>query len=383
MNLKLKPNMNQNELGGALFYPNYLPQFNRWMVGQEDLVDTHSWVDPETDFQALKLQPGHSVVTICGGACHALAYLTKQPSIVHAVDTNQTQLALLEIKAKAIQHLPDHNAVYQFLGPANHPDNLKRYQRHIRQHLSEESSAIWQARDLFGRPRYYHFKNHLYRQGKRDQFIHRFKTLAQFLGIDLVSISNSSNLHEQRLRMDDALAKASGKRWYKFIDRLPMYQEVLRRFKQYCQQFVSKENYFTSFYLGKQFETSTPLPTHLQEKNYSILKKSINRLQLHHIDIQGFLTTHGSETIDAYQLLDVQDDLSPGEITKLWEEINRTANQGAKVIFRSKHKQPPFLPILESSISKNWYTDLDFNLELYQSEKSCFYGSIFLYQKRT
>ena len=383
MNFKLKPNMNQNELGTALFYPSYLPQFNSWTVGQKDLIDTHSWVDPDTDFQALNLQPGHSVVTICGGACHALAYLTKQPSVVHAIDTNQTQLALLEIKAKAIQHLPDHNAVYQFLGPANHPDNLKRYQRHIRQHLSEESSAIWQARDLFGRPRYYHFKNQLYRQGKRDQFIHRFKILAQFLGIDLVSISNSSDLHEQRLRMDDALAKASSKSWYKLVDRLPMYQEVLRRFKQYCQQFVSKENYFTSFYLGKQFETSTPLPTHLQEKNYSILKKSMNRLQLHHSDIRGFLMTQASETIDAFQLLDVQDELTIDEINQLWEQIKRTANQGARVIFRSKHKHPPFLSSLESSISRDWHTDPELNQALYRSEKSCFYGSIFLYQKNT
>lgn len=383
MNFKLKPHLNPNELGGALFYPSYLPQFNLWWHGKNDLIDTHSWVDPDTDFQALDLQPGHSVVTICGGACHALAYLIKQPSVVHAIDTNQTQLALLEIKAKAIQHLPDHNAVYQFLGPANHHDNLKRYQRHIRQHLSEESSAVWQARDLFGRPRYHHFKNHLYRQGKRDQFIHRFKTLAQLLGIDLVSISNSHTLHEQRLRMDDALNKASRKRWYKLIDRLPLYQEVLRRFKQYCQQFVSKENYFTSFYLGKQFESSTPLPTHLQEKNYRILKKAMDRLQLHCIDIQGFLTTQATETIDAFQLLDVQDDLDADEITKLWDQIKRTSNQGAKVIFRSKHKHPPFISILETAIAKDWVTDPERNQSLYQSERSCFYGSIFLYQKRS
>ncbi len=381
MTFRLKPGLAHGGVDGSLFYPNYWPQQSNWIFGQEALIDTHSWIDPDVDFQALQIQTGNSIVSICGGGCHALAYLTKNPSVVHAIDTNQTQLALLEIKAKAIEHLPDHNAVYQFLGPANHADNLKRYQRHIRRHLSEESSAIWQARDLLGRPRYYYFKNHLYSQGKRDQLLQRLWLAAKFIGIDIFSLCQSKDLQDQQQRYQNEFDKVNQKPWFKIINRIPAYQEIQQRLKRYCQQFLLKENYFTSFYLGLQLHQQSAIPLHLQETQYPSLKKAVNKLHLHRAPIHSFLEQQAQESVDAFQLLDIQDQMQEQDIIELWKQIDRTASTGARVVFRSKHQQPWFISLLEHHLPQHWTSHEEVNLQLHRLEKSCFYNSIFLYQK--
>lgn len=382
MNFKLKPSFAHSDMGQTALHPSHFSHQPSWTVSQEKLIDTHSWIDPETDFKGLNLQIGCSIVSVCGGGCHALAYLTKQPSVIHIIDTNMTQLAMFEIKAKAFQHLPDHNAVYQFLGPANHADNLKRYQRHIRIHLSEESSAIWQARNLLGQPRYHYFKKHLYRQGARDQLLQGFWKTAKLFGIDISQISNCSTLEEQRFRYTNTIEKALNKPWSKLFADLPACREILDRFNRYCSRYLLKDNYFTAYYLGQTSQNQAALPVYLQEANYAAIKKNISKIHQHHTHLQQFLKQQPEASIDAFQLLDIQDNMSDQEIIHLWDSIEKSADIGAKVIFRSKFKQPHFMSTLTTHLATHWVTNVAINQDLLNSEKSCFYNSIFLFEKQ-
>src|SRR5882724_1638733 len=86
--------------------------FTHWF---SRLVYAQIWEDPQSDLDALQLKPGANILTISSGGCNALAYLAADPAAVHAVDLNANHLAMLEMKQRAIKHLPDYDAVLAYL----------------------------------------------------------------------------------------------------------------------------------------------------------------------------------------------------------------------------------------------------------------------------
>ena len=49
---------------------------------------------PHFDMEAMQLGQGHRVVTIASGGCNILAYLTRSPERIDAVDLNAAHIAL-------------------------------------------------------------------------------------------------------------------------------------------------------------------------------------------------------------------------------------------------------------------------------------------------
>ncbi|TIY01653.1 MAG: DUF3419 family protein, partial [Mesorhizobium sp.] len=70
------------------------------------LVYPQIWEDPDVDIDAMQLGQGHRVVTIASGGCNILAYLTRSPERIDAVDLNAAHIALNRMKLEAVRHLP-------------------------------------------------------------------------------------------------------------------------------------------------------------------------------------------------------------------------------------------------------------------------------------
>ena len=70
------------------------------------LVYPQIWEDPDVDIEAMALTEGHRVVTIASGGCNVLAYLTRTPARIDAVDLNTAHIALNRLKLAAVRHLP-------------------------------------------------------------------------------------------------------------------------------------------------------------------------------------------------------------------------------------------------------------------------------------
>jgi S-adenosylmethionine-diacylglycerol 3-amino-3-carboxypropyl transferase len=170
------------------------------------LVYAQIWEDPQSDIDALQLEPGSRILTISSGGCNALAYLSTRPSVVHAVDLNAAHLAMLNIKQQAIRHLPDYQSVLSFLGDAGQEDNLKRYQRHIREHLDSNARAFWEKRSLNGKPRYHYFTRQTYQHGLLGEFIGLSHWLARRLGGDLSKMMEARDLQDQARLFDQYVA---------------------------------------------------------------------------------------------------------------------------------------------------------------------------------
>uniref|UniRef100_UPI003B98229F DUF3419 family protein n=1 Tax=Klebsiella pneumoniae TaxID=573 RepID=UPI003B98229F len=84
-------------------------------------------------------------------------------------DLNATHIALIELKARALQHLRSHAEAVAFLGDAEGAGNAARYLQ-VAPHLSASARQYWEGRMSNGRRRHQMFSRHAYRHGLLGRF---------------------------------------------------------------------------------------------------------------------------------------------------------------------------------------------------------------------
>lgn len=374
---------------------------------QHKLIQSQTWADSHIDLLALDLKPAANIVTIAAGACHALAYLSAKPAAIHCIDNNPAQLALLEIKAKALIHLPDYDAVLKFLAQPHQGDNLKRYQRHLRANLSDQASHYWQKRNLLGRPRYYAFSENLQEHGYYNSSLRALRFLLTQLGARFDKLHQAKDLAQQNQIFEQDILPALQNKYFQFLmqrryvlNRLGFNQNQITRLKNANQEELSqiliqrlrrllcdfsiKENHFAQQVIGQtyQIQQQQSLPLYLQKEVFPQLRQFAHRVHPHQQNLIDFLRRQNKQSIDAFVLQDHLDYLHPNEIKILWQEINRCAAPGAKVLIRSLGTQLP-LPqvVFQSDETQNWQTDSLRNQSLQNKDRCALYGSLFIFEK--
>ncbi|HTD05456.1 DUF3419 family protein [Undibacterium sp.] len=381
--------------------------FTHWF---SRLVYAQIWEDPQADLAALQLKPGANILTISSGGCNALAYLAADPAAVHAVDLNANHLAMLEIKQRALQHLPDYDAVLAYLGDASHVDNLKRYKRHIRPHLSTAATAFWESRDWSGKQRHRYFSDNVYQYGLLGDFIGFAHCFVRMMGGDMRKLAAARNLDEQRQLFERHLAPVFDTRLFRFIARQPvalyslgippsqfdalkkdapgglagMHLLFKERMRHLACDFPLDENCFAQQAFGRRYDTGrqSALPMYLQRQHFSALRANIDRVHSHHTSLTAFLRGQPRASMHAYLFLDAQDWMDAIQLTELWEEVTRTAAPDAKVVFRSGGSASPLEDKLPAQLLRAWRTDSAHNRALYLTDRSAIYGGMHLYQKQ-
>jgi S-adenosylmethionine-diacylglycerol 3-amino-3-carboxypropyl transferase len=373
---------------------------------QNKLIQSQTWADSHIDLIALDLKPAANIVTIAAGACHALAYLSAKPAAIHCVDENSAQLALLEIKAKALIHLPDYDAVLKFLAQPHQRDNLKRYQRHLRANLSDQASHYWQKRTLLGRPRYYAFSENLQEHGYYNTSLRALRFILIQLGARFDKLHQAKDLAQQNLIFEQAILPALQNKYFQFLmqrryvlNRLGFNQNQITRLKNGNQDELSHiliqrlrrllcdfsitENHFAQQVIGQtyQIQQQQSLPLYLQKEVFPQLRQYAHRVHPHQHRLINFLQQQSDLSIDAFVLQDHLDYLHPDEIKGLWQEINRCAAPGAKVLIRSLGTQLPLPQIVFQSDDIIWQTDATRNQELQNKDRCALYGSLFVFEK--
>ncbi len=373
---------------------------------QNKLIQSQTWADSHIDLEALALKPAANIVTIAAGACHALAYLSTKPAAVHCVDNNPAQLALLEIKAKALMHLPDYDAVLKFLALPKQSDNLKRYQRHLRANLSDQASRYWQQRNLLGRPRYYAFSQNLQEHGYYNLSLRSLRFLLKQLGARFDKLQQAQNLEQQNRIFEQDILPALQNPYFLFLmrrrfvlHRLGFKQNQISRLKNANQDEVSQiliqrlrrlfcdfalhDNHFAQQVLGQTYQITQQqsLPLYLQKAVFPHLRQYAHRIHPQQSRLIDFLQQQHAESIDAFVLQDHLDYLHPNDINTLWQEINRCAAPGAKVLIRSLGTQLPLPQRVFQSTESQWQTNPLRNQELQSKDRCALYGSLFVFEK--
>ncbi|PBC12298.1 DUF3419 family protein [Mesorhizobium sp. WSM3859] len=371
------------------------------------LVYPQIWEDPDVDMEAMQLGAGHRVVTIASGGCNILAYLTRSPARIDAVDLNAAHIALNRMKLEAVRHLPSHGDLFRFFGAADTSHNSNAYDRFIAPHLDPVSRHYWERRNWRGRRRISVFDRNFYQTGLLGLFIAMGHRVGKLFGVDPAGIMKAQNIGEQRRFFNEELAPVFDKKLLRWATSrkaslfglgIPPAQydalitagdgsmaSVLKaRLEKLACDFPLKNNYFAWQAFARRYPQpgEAALPAYLEQRNYKTIRDNIDRVAIHHANLIKFLAPKDAGTVDRFVLLDAQDWMTDDLLNALWTEITRTASVGARVIFRTA-AEPSLLPgRVSSSLLDQWTYESDASREFSAKDRSAIYGGFHLYVKR-
>jgi S-adenosylmethionine-diacylglycerol 3-amino-3-carboxypropyl transferase len=378
-----------------------------WLFARlfKGLVYAQIWEDPEVDLAAMALSPAHHVVTIASGGCNALSYLTANPRKVTAVDLSPAHVALVKLKIDGLRYLPSWQEFYGFFGAANDAGNIASYQQFIAPHLAPEVRAYWEGRKLNGARRISGFRTNIYRQGVLGRFIWAGQFAARLYGVDLRELLKCQNLAEQRAFFESGISPLLGKGLVRHLTKShlslfglgipPQQYEALaegrdmlsvlhERLERLACGFPLSENYFTwqAFGNGYAPRGKGPLPPYLQERNFEILRRGIEKLSVQQINLTHFLTQAPRGSVDRFVLLDAQDWMSDAQLNDLWRAIASAAAPGARVIFRTAGTETILPGRIDETVLSDWNYLAEASQRGHARDRSSIYGGFHVYERR-
>jgi S-adenosylmethionine-diacylglycerol 3-amino-3-carboxypropyl transferase len=97
-----------------------------------------------------------------------------------------------------------------------------------------------------------------------------------------------------------------------------------------------------------------------------------------------FLARQPARSLHRYVLLDAQDWMSAEQMTALWTQIDRTADEGdARVIFRTAGAESPLPKKLPAALLDAWNYLENESRAFHARDRSSIYGGFHVYARRT
>lgn len=382
--------------------------FTKWF---DRLVYPQIWEDPEVDIRALELDQHSRIFTISSGGCNALNYLTVKPNSITVVDLNEAHIALINLKKAALKQLPDHESFFDFFGRADRAKNLDAYEIHIKPHLDEKTIDYWEGREAFWKPRRIeYFTDGFYRHGLLGRFIGAIHWVSRRLGYHIENVMQARTLDEQQHLFNEHVAPVFDTRLMKFLcnrsvvmyslgippaqfDEMDkeskqtqqgMHNLLKERARRLACDFPLEDNYFAWQAFNREYDIKhrRALPRYLQQAHFETLKHEIDRIQVHHQSMTERLKAMPANSLNAYLFLDAQDWMNEAQLSELWQEVNRTAMPGAKVVFRTAGETSPLEAKLPEALLAAWQTDVEANRAWTRQDRSAIYGGVHLYTRQ-
>lgn len=343
----------------------------QWVHGR-NLVYNTCWEDPRIDREALELRPDHAVLVITSAGCNALDYVLQQPRVVHCVDVNPRQNALLQLKLAGIAAL-DHTDFFSLFGHGSALHHRELYQDALRPQLEGFAQRYWDKHiDFFrrgpGRASFYFRGTAGYFARSANQFADRV------LGIRdqverLLSAPSVEQQEEIYLREIKPVLWSRPVKWMVARDTTLSLLGVPRAQRQQVERYHGRgiagfieecvetvftrlplhDNYFWRVYLTGHY-THDCCPEYLRPDNFARLKGGLaDRVRIHTTSVAGFLREHDSP-IDRFVLLDHMDWMSAWRNDLLqdeWQQLLDRAAPGARFLWRSGGTETAYVdPVL-------------------------------------
>jgi S-adenosylmethionine-diacylglycerol 3-amino-3-carboxypropyl transferase len=336
-------------------------------IHSNNLVYNTCWEDPRIDRKLLNLNSKSSVVMITSAGCNALDYLLDNPKEINAVDINQRQNSLLNLK-KACFLADDYVLLFQLFGEGKINDPHTILKKQLKEYLTKEDYKYWNEKIKYFKSD--KVNNSFYYRGTSGKFA---KVFNQYLNSkpklrELVEdLFESDNLNKQTKAFkkinhifDNVILEWLLKRHitlallgiptnqYKLIIKdfpLGLMQYLKEKFDHLFTELPIKDNYFWRVYLYGAYSQSCK-PNYLSEDNFNFLKSNISKITTHTNTIAGFLEENPNK-YSHFVLLDHQDWLAinrPDELIREWELILKNSSKGTKILLRSASFNRGFLP---------------------------------------
>jgi S-adenosylmethionine-diacylglycerol 3-amino-3-carboxypropyl transferase len=371
------------------------------------LVYPQIWEDPDVDMEAMQLGENHRVVTIASGGCNILAYLTRAPASIDAVDLNPHHIALNRLKLAALMHMPGFDDFQRLFGGEGDRRAVALYERHVAPQLDSPTRGYWGKRRWTGRRRIGVFRKNFYQTGLLGACIRAGHWVARLHGVSPAELMKAKTLRDQRHFFEDRLRPlfdrpfirwATGRKASLFGLGIPpqqydaligsdghsMAQVIAARLEKLACEFPLRKNYFAWQAFARRYpqEHEGTRPAYLTEQNFDTIRAAAPRATIHHAGYVELLRSKPAASVDRFVLLDAQDWMTDRQLDELWSQITRTAAPGARVIFRTAD-EPSLLPgCVSAALLDRWTYRAEESARHTKNDRSAIYGGFHLYVKR-
>jgi S-adenosylmethionine-diacylglycerol 3-amino-3-carboxypropyl transferase len=339
---------------------------SRWLFDQihsRNLVYNQCWEDPALDNAVLDIGSEDRIVMITSAGCNALDYLIHDPAVIHCVDVNPHQTALLELKLAAIEALR-YDQFFEMFGNGRIYGHRRIYREQLRDRLTGPSREIWDRKIEYFDPR----GVGLYFRGTAGMVaraLHFYLQTCRGLKWDFEEFQRIQHVEEQSEFYKSRIAPKLWSPAVRFLIRQPAVLSLLGvpgeqidqiRHADGIASFIEdrveatlttvpmRHNYFWRVYMNGYYPQDC-CPNYLKRELFQFLRNRISRIRVHTTTLNNFLRST-DERFSVFVLLDHMDWLSshPLLLEKEWQSIIDRAEPGTRIIYRSGSISCDYIP---------------------------------------
>jgi S-adenosylmethionine-diacylglycerol 3-amino-3-carboxypropyl transferase len=307
--------------------------------------------DPNIELTALAPGPDDRVVVVSSGGCTALSLLAAGAARVDAVDLNRTQNHMVELKVAALRTL-SRAAVLAFIGAIPAPASARhRWYAIARAELTPAARAYWDDHgDDVGKG--------ILACGVGERFIALVTWALRYLvqsPVRLERLLACRTLAEQRelfAREWDhwrwralyallvnrwTLSRAYDSGFFTHVGRKDFAAHLRRLAEHVLTDVPVANNYFLHQMLSGRYPVDQPdgVPPYLSEGGSARVAEHSDRLTLVDGSVLEYLRLQKPRSVDCIALSNICEWLTIDEIGDLFNEVERVAAPGARVVFRN------------------------------------------------
>lgn len=337
------------------------------------------WEDTEVLLGALDIKPADTCLSIASAGDNSLAMLAAGPKKVTAIDLNPAQLALAELKLRAIEHL-DRASVLELLGYSKSNRRTDLYLS-LLPYLTPDTVRYFNLNKAL-------IEKGLAGSGKFERYFAIFRNailplLHSRCSVEsLVTPKTFAEREEffektwNNLRFRLAIKLFFSNAVIGFLGRDPsFFKYVDRSLPEFLSESIYKalviqdpaQNPYLHWILFGEYRGEI-LPFFLRAENFEKIKANANRLELKKASLEEFLEGVEPGTIDCFNLSDVFEYVSEDSYRKTLDIINDRAGAGARLAYWN-------MLAPRTSNSKSIKRDQEASSNLYAQDKTFFYTS--------
>ena len=346
----------------------------------EEIRYAQSWEDPATVTGGLAIDASSRVLAIASGGDNCLAMLLSGAVSVTAVDMSPAQIALLELKVRAIEYFP-HRACMQFLGVLPHAGRLQLYCE-LQPRLSEFARTYWDRRpgDILAG---------VIHRGKFERYFGLFRRIMLPLTHSPATVQRLLSCTSTGEQETVYSARWDNRRWRTmfrmFFSRLllgrlgrdesffaqvtqeNLADELLRRTRRGLTAVPVGDNYFVHYILTGGFRDTARAHPWMHPDRYEELRTLTNRLRCR-VGRMGEEADEGTSPYNAFYCSDIYEYMPTDVATSVMQSLADTAAPRARLLYYSLFV-PRCLP--------DFFTpDPDAAASLFARDRTFFYDSV-------
>lgn len=313
----------------------------------DSIIYAQCWEDVSLDREAFNINKNDVVFTITSGGCNALAFLPDDPEKVIALDLNEKQNFLLELKMAAFKCLT-YSELLEFVG-VRESDNRNHLYKIIKNNLSPDALHYWNNNLNLIRKGIIH-------AGRYENYLKLLRIVFQFiLGKELINKMFSVEDAVERLQLYET--KWNNYKWKIFIRvflsrRLMtfLFDKAFFRYIKYDFSFglnfekkvkyaISmpdiKANFFLSYILLGRYYSEDYLPYYLRKENFEVIRQRLDRIEIITQSCGDYFSSIEDSTISKFNFTNIFEWMSDMEFEKLLKETVRVARNHSIITYRN------------------------------------------------